>query len=65
MTQQNSETGFIEVGERVIIVPAHKWSWDVLGRGILEINTDQDVSWRKRFWTRVFFGSKWTRLDGG
>lgn len=41
------------------------WNWDVLGNPqIVVFHLPVEVSWWKRFWTRVFFGSKWKRRTG-
>ena len=44
-----------------ITIPRVKWVWDVLGNNAFVINVMVETSWRKRFFTKIFFGSKWSR----
>lgn len=43
-------------------LPKAVWQWDLLNNSGLVFQFTYEVSWWKRFWTRVFFGSKWTRI---
>ena len=42
--------------------PKYIWGWDFFGNNLLVINTIEEISIWKRFWTKIFFGSKWERI---
>lgn len=48
------------------IWPKAKWRWNFCGDSgpnfLMIIETPMDVSWWRRFITRLVLGSKWTRL---
>lgn len=47
----------------ILNIPKPIWKWDLFGdKWSLQLMLTKDVSWWKRFWTKVFFGSKWERL---
>jgi len=43
--------------------PPVKWHWKFLGDSGLIMHITYDVSWWKRFWTRIFFGSVWEKQN--
>lgn len=44
-----------------IQLPPVAWHWDFLGNEAFIIHMTKEVSWRKRLFTKIFFGSKWSR----
>lgn len=51
-------------GFRIALPQKPNWKLDFLGDGhSLQIHITKDVSWFKRFTTKLMFGSKWERLD--
>lgn len=52
----------IENTVRMVIPPKPNWQWDVFGSGSLVYTAHIRNSCWARFWTRIFFGSKWKRL---
>ena len=39
------------------------WRCDQYGNKSLIIEFDQPIFWWKRFWTKVFFGSVWSKVN--
>lgn len=48
-----------------LVAQHNKWEWNFLGDigpTTMLLATPSDISWWKRFWTKIFFGSTWKRL---
>ena len=39
------------------------WEWDFFGDKTINFALPRKVSAWKRFWTKIFFGSKWKRIN--
>jgi len=44
-------------------IPKIIWEQDFLGTGDFTFNYPNKISFWKRFWTKVFFGSKWKKVN--
>ena len=38
------------------------WIWDVVGDNLIIVKIPREVSWFRRFKTKMILGSKWTRI---
>jgi hypothetical protein len=38
------------------------WEWDVVGDKLMTVKVPREVSWKRRFITKIILGSTWTRV---